>query len=94
MDLRCLNPLDWDAVVASTKKHNKILTVTEEPLMNSFAESLAGRISQHCFQDLDAPVMTIGAKNLPAVPLNVDLERVMLPNAIKVEQILKELLNY
>ncbi|MCZ6900230.1 MAG: thiamine pyrophosphate-dependent enzyme [Bacteroidetes bacterium] len=94
MDLRCLNPLDWDAVMASTKKHNKILIVTEEPLMNSFAESLAGRISQHCFQDLDGPVMTIGAKNLPAVPLNVDLERAMLPNATKVEEILKKLLDY
>ena len=62
--------------------------------MNSFAESLAGRISKECFQHLDAPVWTLGAENLPAVPLNVDLERMMLPNAEKVRGALGELLSY
>jgi 2-oxoisovalerate dehydrogenase E1 component len=38
--------------------------------------------------------MTIGAKNLPAVPLNMGLEAEMLPNADKVAQKLSELLNY
>lgn len=94
LDLRTLNPLDWDAVVASVRRHNKALVLTEEPLMNSFAESLAGRISATCFQDLDAPVMTLGAENLPAIALNVDLEKAMLPNAEKVGDTLEELLNY
>jgi len=94
LDLRTLNPLDWDGVLASVKKHNKVLVLTEEPLMNSFAESLAGRISSTCFQELDAPVMTLGAADLPAIALNVDLEKVMLPNAEKVEAILRDLLNY
>lgn len=94
VDLRTLNPLDWEGVLASVKRHNKVLVLTEEPLMNSFAESLAGRISRHCFQELDAPVMTLGAENLPAIPLNVDLEKAMLPNAEKVEQMLSELINY
>ena len=62
--------------------------------MNSFAESLAGRISQECFQILDAPVMTYGAANLPAIPLNVDLEKQMLPTAEKVKGMLSQLLNY
>jgi 2-oxoisovalerate dehydrogenase E1 component len=94
LDLRTLNPLDWEAVEASVKRHNKVLVLTEEPLMNSFAESLAGRISQHCFQHLDAPVMTLGAANLPAIALNVDLEKAMLPSAEKVEQRITELLRY
>jgi len=94
MDLRSLNPLDWEAVTASVKKHGKAFVLTEEPLLNSFAESLAGRISKECFSSLDAPVWTLGAANLPAVPLNVDLERMMLPNAEKVEKALGELLGY
>lgn len=94
LDLRTLNPLDWEAVIASVKKHNKALVLTEEPLMNSFAESLAGRISQACFQELDAPVMTYGAENLPAIPLNVDLEKAMMPTAEKVESVIGDLLNY
>lgn len=94
LDLRTLNPLDWEAVKFSVKKHGRVLVLTEEPLLNSFAESLAGRISKECFQFLDAPVWTFGAANLPAVPLNVDLEKMMLPNAEKVKSELEMLLNY
>lgn len=94
MDLRTLNPIDWEAIVASVKKHGKVFVLTEEPLMNSFAESLAGRISKECFTSLDAPVWTLGAANLPAIPLNVELEKMMLPNASKVEKALGELLGY
>jgi len=94
LDLRTLNPIDWDAIVESVKTHGRALVLTEEPLMNSFAESLAGRISRECFTSLDAPVFTLGAANLPAVPLNVDLEKMMLPNASKVKSALDDLLNY
>ncbi|WP_426059233.1 alpha-ketoacid dehydrogenase subunit alpha/beta [Hymenobacter sp. B1770] len=94
LDLRTLNPLDFDAVTAATRRHGKVLVLTEEPLMNSFAESLAGRIQRHCFQELDAPVFTLGAANLPAIALNVELEKQMLPSAAKVAVALEELLGY
>jgi len=94
LDLRTLNPLDFDAVQAAVRRHGKALVLTEEPLMNSFAESLAGRIQRTCFQQLDAPVFTLGAANLPAIALNVDLERQMLPNPDKVATALTELLAY
>lgn len=94
VDLRSLQPLDEETIMASVFKHGKCLIVTEEPLLNSFAESLAARIMQQCFTKLDAPVMTIGSKNLPAVPLNMGLEAEMLPNANKVADKLNELLNY
>src|SRR5690606_35616949 len=94
MDLRTLNPIDWEAIKLSVEKHNRVLVLTEEPLLNSFAESLAGRIAQHCFQHLDAPVMTLGSENLPAVPLNIALEKMMLPNAEKVAAKIGALLQY
>jgi 2-oxoisovalerate dehydrogenase E1 component len=94
LDLRTLNPLDWEAIQALVKTHNRVLVLTEEPLLNSFAESLAGRISRECFESLDAPVFTVGAANLPAVPLNVELEKMMLPNAEKVKAELTTLLQY
>ncbi len=94
LDLRTLSPLDFDAVVQSVNRHGKVLVLTEEPLQNSFAESLAGRISKTCFTKLDAPVFMVGAENLPAVPLNVELEKMMLPNATKVLTALQELLAY
>lgn len=94
MDLRTLNPIDWQTITASVKRHSRVLVLTEEPLLNSFAESLAGRISKECFQELDAPVWTVGAADVPAVPLNVNLEKMMLPNAEKVRHALKTLLEF
>jgi 2-oxoisovalerate dehydrogenase E1 component len=94
LDLRSLNPIDWNTITAAVKDHARVMVLTEEPLLNSFAESLAGRISKQCFQHLDAPVWTIGAANLPAVPLNSDLERMMLPSAEKVRTALNDLLRY
>ncbi|GIV36275.1 MAG: oxoisovalerate dehydrogenase subunits alpha/beta [Cyclobacteriaceae bacterium] len=94
LDLRTLNPLDWDEVIRQVQKHNRAFVLTEEPLLNSFAESLAGRIQKECFTALDAPVWTLGAANLPAVPLNIELERMMLPNAGKTLQALTQLLEF
>ena len=92
LDLRSLLPLDEEAVMASVRKHGKCLVLTEEPLNNSFAESLAARIMQQCFTSLDAPVATLGAKNVPAIPMNMGLEAEILPNATKVAAKLSELL--
>ena len=94
LDLRTLHPIDWELVQAQVSIHNRVLVLTEEQQMNSFAESLAGQIGQHCFEHLDAPVRVLGAVNLPAVPLNVDLEAMMLPNADKVAAELEWLLSY
>ncbi|ALW87372.1 tungsten formylmethanofuran dehydrogenase [Hymenobacter sedentarius] len=94
LDLRTLNPIDFEAVNEATRRHGKVLVLTEEPLLNSFAESLAGRIQRQCFQELDAPVFILGAANLPAIALNVELERQMLPSAAKVAATLGELLAY
>lgn len=94
VDLRTINPLDEETVMASVKKHGKCIVLTEEPYNNSFAQALTGRISKICFEYLDAPVEIVGAENMPAIPLNAVLETTMLPNASKVEKIMREVLNY
>ena len=94
IDLRTLVPLDRKAIFNSVRKHNKCLLVTEEPTGFGFAQALAGEIQQECFESLDAPVLVIGAENMPAIPLNSTLEATMIPNAEKVEGVMKELLGY
>jgi 2-oxoisovalerate dehydrogenase E1 component len=93
IDLRTLFPLDEELIFATVKKHGKCLIVTEEQQNNSFAEALAGRISKACFKYLDAPVEVLGALNLPAVPMNIILEKEMLPNSDKVAERLEQLLS-
>jgi len=92
IDLRTIYPLDEELVYNTVKRHGKCIVLTEEQLRNSFCEALAGRIAQNCFQYLDAPVQTIGALDLPAVPMNMGLEAAMLPNADKVAERIGQLL--
>jgi 2-oxoisovalerate dehydrogenase E1 component len=92
LDLRSLLPLDEEMIMASVRNHNKCLVLTEEPLNNSFAESLAARIMQQCFNSLDAPVATMGSKNVPAIPMNIGLEAAIMPNTDKVIEKINQLL--
>ena len=94
IDLRTIAPIDEEAIFNSARNHGKIMILTEEPVNNGFSQSIAARISEHCFEYLDAPVKVIGSENLPAIPLNSILEKTMLPNAKKVEIAIEKLLNY
>ncbi|MEX0995676.1 MAG: thiamine pyrophosphate-dependent enzyme [Flavobacteriaceae bacterium] len=94
IDLRTLFPLDEETIMKSVKKTGKCLVVTEEPSNNSFARALAGKIQEECFQYLDAPVLTIGSENMPAIPLNSTLEETMIPSTEKVRVKLEDLLSY
>ncbi|MBS1599530.1 MAG: tungsten formylmethanofuran dehydrogenase [Bacteroidetes bacterium] len=94
IDLRTLFPLDEALIFDTVKKHGKCLVLTEEQQYNSFAEALAGRISSNCFSFLDAPVAVLGALNTPAIPMNMGLEKAILPSAEKVSQKINELISY
>jgi|688.fasta_scaffold77859_2 2-oxoisovalerate dehydrogenase E1 component len=94
LDLRSLNPLDENAIIASAKRHGKILVVTEESQECSFGLSLLGRIQQKAFEYLDAPVALVGSVDTPAIPLNSELEAEILPNAQKVAKAIEQLLQY
>jgi 2-oxoisovalerate dehydrogenase E1 component len=94
VDLRTLHPLDVDTVFTSVRKTGRCLVVTEEAVNHSLAQSLAGRIQEHCFEHLDAPVRTIGSENMPAIPLNETLEKAMIPSIEKVEVAISLLLAY
>jgi 2-oxoisovalerate dehydrogenase E1 component len=94
LDLRSLYPLDEALLFERVRRHGKCLVLTEEQEGNSFGQALAGRIAYECFTSLDAPVELLGALNLPAVPMNVNLEQAMLPNPGKVAEIIRKLISY
>ena len=94
IDLRTLVPLDFETVASSIKRTNRCLVLTEEPVANSFAQALSGRIAKECFEDLDAAPQVIGSVELPAIPLNESMEQEVLPNAKKVSAAVGTLLDY
>lgn len=94
LDLRSLSPVDEAAMLDCAQRCHRCLVLTEEPPLGSFAQALAGLISDRAFQHLDAPVRTLGSMEVPAIPLNETLEAAVLPNATKVATAIGELLAY
>ncbi|MES2589292.1 MAG: thiamine pyrophosphate-dependent enzyme [Bacteroidota bacterium] len=94
IDLRTLNPIDFEQINASTQKHNKVMLVTEESVEATFTLGLAGRIQRDNFKFLDAPISIVGSVDTPAIPLNSTLEFTLLTNAEKVKTELEKLLGY
>ena len=94
VDLRTLLPWDEELVFETVRKHGKCIVLTEEPVDNTFAQGVAGKISKNCFESIDAPVEVVGSLNTPAIPLNSVLEATLLPNADKVSEVIGEVLGY
>jgi 2-oxoisovalerate dehydrogenase E1 component len=94
LDLRSLYPLDESLIFEKTKLYHRVIVVTEESVHSSFAQSVAARIQQNCFQYLDAPVLTVGSENLPAIPLNETLEIEMVFSSQKLISTIKQLIAY
>lgn len=94
LDLRTLYPLDESLIYEKVKEYGRVLCVTEESVDGSFAQSLAGKIQQQCFEYLDAPVTCMGSLNMPAIPLNETLEKAFIPSIEKVEKAIEQLYLY
>ncbi|GJJ19848.1 alpha-ketoacid dehydrogenase subunit beta [Mycolicibacterium mageritense] len=77
VDLRTLNPLDFDSVAASVRRTGRVVVMHEGPRTLGFGAELAARISEELFYDLEAPVMRATGFDTPYPPAR--LEKVWLP---------------
>lgn len=87
LDLRTLAPLDEEAIFDSVNKTGKVIILHEDCLTGGIGAELSARISEHCFDNLDAPVMREGSLDTP-VPFAGALERNFLPNERFLEKLL------
>ncbi len=78
VDLRTLKPLDFDTITQSVQKTHKVLIAHEAWLTGGFGAELAARIGEELFDELDAPVTRVGARDVP-VPFSPVLENTVLP---------------
>ncbi|MNI48843.1 Acetoin:2,6-dichlorophenolindophenol oxidoreductase subunit beta [compost metagenome] len=83
IDLRSLYPLDKEAIRASVAKTHHAVVVTEEVKRGGYGGELSAMISEELFDELDAPVVRIGALNTP-VPYATNLESAVLPNVADI----------
>lgn len=92
IDLRTLQPMDWETIFNSVKKTNKVIILTEDTLFGSVASDISSMIMENCFEYLDAPVKRVGSIET-AIPFVKALEDQYLPKQ-RFEKELKNLLAY
>ena len=93
IDLRCLNPFDWDAIVASVEKTSRVLVAYEDSLSWGYGAEIAARIADQLFDKLDAPVRRVAAKDT-FVAYQPILEDAILPQPNDLYLAMKELAGY
>ena len=94
VDPRTLNPLDKETILSSVKKTSKALIVHEDTLTMGLGAEIAAIIAGEAFEYLDAPVMRLGAPDVPAVPFSRPMQDFFMPNADKIEQAIRKLAAY
>jgi 2-oxoisovalerate dehydrogenase E1 component len=93
LDLRSLAPYDWTAIAESAKKTNRVLVAYEDTRSFGYGAEIAARISEELFDDLDAPVRRLAAKD-SWVAYNPDVEDAILPQTADLEAAILELARY
>jgi len=92
IDLRSLQPWDKEAVEASVKKTGRALVLHEDTLTNGFGAEIAAHIAEHCFINLEAPVMRCASLDTP-IPMNKGLEDQFLAKH-RLEETMEKLLGF
>ncbi len=93
IDLRSLQPYDWNAIVATVKKTNRVIVAHEDTLSFGYGAEIAARISDELFEYLDAPVRRVAAMDT-FVAYAPQLEDVILPQVADVAKAIAALKSY
>jgi 2-oxoisovalerate dehydrogenase E1 component len=93
LDLRTLNPYDWEAIAASVRKTSRVIVVHEDMLSWGYGAEIAARIGEELFDSLDAPVRRIGAMDT-FVAYQPILEDAILPQPETILKAIVELKAY
>jgi 2-oxoisovalerate dehydrogenase E1 component len=93
IDLRTLNPYDWEAIAESVRKTSRVIVAHEDMQSWGFGAEIAARIADELFEDLDAPVKRVAGMDT-FVAYQPVLEDVILPQPEKILQAIVDLRAY
>lgn len=91
VDIRSIVPLDEELIYGSVKKTNRVIVLHEDSLTQGFGAEISARITEHCFDYLDAPTMRVAAKD-SFVPSATSLEEAILPSVDDLSNAVAKLL--
>jgi acetoin:2,6-dichlorophenolindophenol oxidoreductase subunit beta len=90
LDLRTIRPWDREAVLASVRKTHRLVVVHEAVKSFGVGAEVAATVMEEAFDDLDAPVVRVGAHDIP-MPFNENLERETVPTVDRIMEAVKHL---
>ena len=90
LDLRSIRPWDREAVLASVRKTHRLVVVHEAVKSFGAGAEVAATVMEEAFDDLDAPVVRVGAHDIP-MPFNENLERETVPTVERIVEAVKQL---
>jgi 2-oxoisovalerate dehydrogenase E1 component len=93
LDLRSLNPYDWELIAASVKKTNRILVLHEDNVSWGYGAEIAARVADELFEFLDAPVRRLAAKDV-FIPYHPAIEDAVLPQPADIVRAARALAGY
>jgi 2-oxoisovalerate dehydrogenase E1 component beta subunit len=94
IDLRVLNPLDKDTVLASVAKTNRVVLVHEDHRTLGIGAEISATIAEEAFDCLDAPIVRVTAPDVPAIPFSAPLEKFYMPSVEKIVTALERTIEY
>ena len=92
IDLRSIQPIDYECIMDSVKKTNRAIILQEDSLFGGIASDISSFLMENAFEFLDAPVKRVGSLNTP-IPFADSLERQYLAN-LNFENSLKALIEF
>jgi 2-oxoisovalerate dehydrogenase E1 component len=93
IDLRSLNPYDWESIAASVSKTNRAIVAYEDWRSWGYGAEIAARIADELFDELDAPVRRVAAEDTFCA-YNPKLENAILPQSHDIVRAVRELAAY
>jgi 2-oxoisovalerate dehydrogenase E1 component len=93
LDLRSLNPVDWEAIYRSVRKTNRVIVAYEDSLSWGYGAEIAARVAGEAFEWLDAPVRRVAATDT-FVAYAPELEDAILPQVEHLRAAMVELAAY
>ena len=91
IDLRTVRPLDYETVVNSVKKTNRLVIVEEAWPMASISADISFHVQKNAFDYLDAPIARVNAMDVPLAYAPTLIEA-SLPNVKRIIEAAKSVL--
>lgn len=94
LDLRTIQPLDKEAILAASRKTGKVLIMHEDNKTGGVGAEVAAILAEEMLYELDAPIARLCGYDVPAMPISPPLEKFYMLNKEKVKDAMKKLALY